>query len=181
MIAVAREEPTVVRGPDYRLPTLGQKPAEKGIIQEVSMHIVDMHDVGVDFPDSLNQLFRRPPGNQSMRIEQPRRQPMKAQIQFVSYRNQLRSMGRHPVTSPAISNVTLPAGSQRQVAQRTHDLARGGILLDDGIDLKQFMRHESTNAAGQHRKQLRCKAIQQIINQGQSQQQDEGVAYPNGY
>ena len=117
MIAVAREEPTVVRGPDYRLPTLGQKPAEKGIIQEVSMHIVDMHDVGVDFPDSLNQLFRRPPGNQSMRIEQPRRQPMKAQIQFVSYRNQLRSMGRHPVTSPAISNVTLPAGSQRQVAQ----------------------------------------------------------------
>ena len=101
------------------------------------MHIVDVHDVGIDLPDLPDQLLGGAARSQSVGVEKPGGEPVKQEVEFVPDGHELRTVRGHAVPRPAVGDVTLPAGRLREFAEFAHDLAGGGILPDDGVDLQQ--------------------------------------------
>ena len=124
------------------------------------MYVMDMNDIRINLTDAANQLFRSMTGGESMGVEKPCGKPVKPQVKLVANGDQLGRMRWNPVAGLAVGDITLPTRRLGQIAEFPHNLAGGCILPNDRVDLKQSLGHKSTDAACQHREQLRRKAIQ---------------------
>ena len=139
VIAVAGKKPAIVCRPYHRFSSFSEETTKYRVIEEITVDVVDVYNVGIDSPDLRDQFLGGAAGDQPVGVEEPCRKPMEGQIQLVSHGKQIRAMGGHTVAGAAIGYPTLPSCTYCQFAEGTHDLAGGSARPDDRVDLQEFL------------------------------------------
>ena len=134
-----RIKPAVVDGPNDLYIAVAQVIKENLVIQEITVDIVNMHNVGADFINPLYELLRGLGRGQSVPVEQSGLNRMPGNAEAVTHRHRDRRGMHEPVSAPAIGHIALPAIRHGQFADFFHYSPGGGVCPHHGIYLEEFL------------------------------------------
>ena len=142
---MTRVEPAVVDRPHDGLSHLGQGPGQYLVIEEITVDIVDVNHVRIQFPEAGHKAPGRQAGGQAVSVKKTRGHPVQQQIHLVSHGNKAGRVRRHAVPGSAVGHIALPARRLGQFSQGAHDFTGRGVLLYHRIDLQQFFHFPPIN------------------------------------
>ena len=136
VIAVAGVEPAIVYRPHHRNAFGGQIVEQDFVVQEITMNVMYMNNVGTDvfyLPDELPCSSRR---GQSVTVEQARFHAVPRRTPSPAHRNDFGAAGLDAVTATTVGDVALPAVADGQFSYLLHDASRRGRDTQHWIYLK---------------------------------------------
>lgn len=132
-------EPAVVNRPHYGDVAVCQIIKQYPVVQEITVHVVDVYDVGADDFYLSDELQRSVVGRQSVAVEEACGYAMPCHAPPVAHRKEMRFAGLDAIASVAVGDMAIPTVGSGQFAYLLHDAPRGGVYPQHGIYLEKFL------------------------------------------